>query len=464
MEQPRPSQLVTAAQGAGLALAGVVAYKVAGDANWNLALFAVLLVLSAFSDLTAASAPHKMAISGSFLALVVGMVFLGAAPAALLGVITIVIGWVRWREVGHFFLNNLFTYAWFPLLGGIAFHAAMTARSINPTDPAFYVGVFVLFGLALVVNFMLTAGYSSYVERTSLASHVRDVALPVLPSELAAALMAVAVAYVYFHVGLAAIALFGVVLVMFQYLLGALALSQRRAAELEQRTKELASFQVGSLAALVRTLDLRDRMTARHSAAVARYSRAIGEAIGMSPHELELLHIAGLMHDIGKVILPDNVLKADAPLSDEDWRLIKRHPQQGARVVSSVDAFEPVADIILAHHERIDGTGYPRRLQGEDIPAAARIISVADTYDVLTARDSYRDPVSSFEAIQELRRVSGTQLDARFVEVFVELLDGQDLDFRHGVDADFEEELRIEARIRDVARPESLAALAGVSG
>jgi HD-GYP domain-containing protein (c-di-GMP phosphodiesterase class II) len=122
-------------------------------------------------------------------------------------------------------------------------------------------------------------------------------------------------------------------------------------------------------------------------------------------------------------------------------------------VVASVDGYGPIADIILAHHERIDGTGYPRRLTGTEIPEAARIISVADTYDVMTARDSYREPTSSFEAIQELQRVAGTQLDQRFVEIFVELLEGKDLDFRHGVDADFEEELSLEARVEHLARP-----------
>ena len=170
----------------------------------------------------------------------------------------------------------------------------------------------------------------------------------------------------------------------------------------------------------------------------------------MSQRDQELVHIAGLLHDIGKFILPDKILKADVPLTDEDWMLIKRHPQQGARVVSAVDGYGPVAEIILAHHERIDGLGYPRGLEGDVIPELARIISVADTYDVMTARDSYRDPVSSFEAIQELQRVAGTQLDARFVGIFIELLEGKDLTFRHGEDADFDFELALEERIAAV--------------
>jgi HD-GYP domain-containing protein (c-di-GMP phosphodiesterase class II) len=166
-----------------------------------------------------------------------------------------------------------------------------------------------------------------------------------------------------------------------------------------------------------------------------------------------LVHIAALLHDIGKFILPDRILKANVPLTDEDWMLIRRHPQQGARVVSSLDGYGPVAEIILAHHERIDGKGYPRGLAGDDIPELARIISVADTYDVMTARDSYRSPVPTHEAMQELRRVAGKQLDARFVEVFIELLEGKDVSFQHGEAADFEKELALEARIEETAHP-----------
>jgi HD-GYP domain-containing protein (c-di-GMP phosphodiesterase class II) len=110
-----------------------------------------------------------------------------------------------------------------------------------------------------------------------------------------------------------------------------------------------------------------------------------------------------------------------------------------------------VAEIILAHHERIDGKGYPRGLAGDEIPELARIISVADTYDVMTARDSYRTPMSSYDAIVELRRVAGKQLDARFVETFIELLEGKDVSFQHGEDADFEKELALEARIEETA-------------
>ena len=213
----------------------------------------------------------------------------------------------------------------------------------------------------------------------------------------------------------------------------------------------------------MKTLDLRDEMTARHCASVARYSRAIAKAAGMSQSDQELVHIAGLMHDIGKFILPDHILKANVPLTDDDWNLIRMHPQQGANVVSSLEGYGPVAKIVLAHHERIDGKGYPRGIKGDDIPEMSRIISVADTYDVMTARDSYKEPVSSFEAIQELQRVAGSQLDARFVKVFVEeVLEGKDLTYRHGEDADFDVELALEERIEAVEEQSGRFLVGGV--
>ncbi len=437
-----------------VALAATAAFAVwwAPECTWNLPLFAVLLTFSVFSDLTAVSTESKVKVSGSFLALVVAMVFLGGTPASLIGVATIAVGWLRWHDEGHYLLNNLLTYAVFPLLGGIAFDAVTEAAGLTQDDAYFYLLVFALFQFSLAINFVLVAGYRAYVERTRFSGQLR-VLPPVLPSEFASAMLAVAVAFIYHVIGISAIALFGVVLITFQYLLGQLLLSQQRALELERRSKQLASFQVGMLSAMLRTLDLRDQMTARHSAAVARYSRAIAQRAGFSRQEEELVHIAALLHDIGKFILPDRILKANVPLTDEDWMLIKRHPQQGARVVSSLDGYGPVAEIILAHHERIDGKGYPRGLAGDDIPELARIISVADTYDVMTARDSYRTPMSSHDAIQELRRVAGKQLDARFVEVFVELLEGKDVSFQHGEAADFEKELALEARIEETASP-----------
>jgi putative nucleotidyltransferase with HDIG domain len=443
-----------------LAAAALLGVAVNANANWDAKLFAVLLVFSVVSDVTASNTSSNVKISGSFLSLVLAMVFLGGPPAAVIGVTTIAIGWFRWRDEPHGLLNNFVAYAWFPLLGGLVFRAVSDGTGLGRTDGFFYLLVFGIFMFALAVNFLIIAVHLVYLERSSLLDKVRKLVIPVLPSEVSAALLAVGIAFLYVKVGIAAIALFGLVLFTFQYLLGQLLLSERRAEELERsgkqlkaRTTQLASLQVGVLSAIMHTLDLRDRMTARHCAAVARYAREIAMAAGFSEDEQELVHTAGLLHDIGKFIFPDRILKHDTKLTEEDWQIIRMHPFQGSKVVREMEGYGPVGDIILAHHERIDGNGYPRALKGDEIPALSRIISVADTYDVMTARDSYRKPVSSFEAIQELRRVSGSQLDAEFVEIFIQVLAGKDVRFRHGEDADFDAELGIEKRVHDYSQP-----------
>jgi putative nucleotidyltransferase with HDIG domain len=451
-----------------LVAAAAVAVLASKDANWDIALFAALLVFSIASDLFAATTSAAK-ISGSFLSLVLAMVFLGGTPACLIGVATIVVGWLRWRDSWSGLLNNLVAYAWFPLMGGIVFTEVSQWANMSERDGFFYLLTFVVFVLALAMNFLIIALNIRHHEGTSIRALVRKLVIPVLSSEVFAALLAVGVTYLYIHVGLASIALVGLVLFTFQRLLGQLLLSEQRAEELEKRghqlsdrTKQLATLQVGVLSALLRTLDLRDRMTARHSAAVARYAREIAIAAGFSKDEQDLVHTAGLLHDIGKFIFPDRILKGDTKLNDDDWKIIKMHPYQGARVVAQMEGYGPVSEIILAHHERIDGKGYPRGLRGTDIPALSRIISVADTYDVMTARDSYRTPISSFEAIQELRRVSGAQLDAEYVEIFTRILAGKDVRFRHGEDADFDAELGLDKRIEDYSLP--VDAIAEVDG
>jgi putative nucleotidyltransferase with HDIG domain len=236
------------------------------------------------------------------------------------------------------------------------------------------------------------------------------------------------------------------VLLVFQFLLRELLLSRERA-------ERLAALQLGVLVSMIETLALRDRMTARHSAAVARYSRAMARALGWAPEEQELVHTAALLHDIGKFAFPDSILLAASRLTDEQWEAVKRHPEDGARIVRRLDGYGPVAEIVHAHHERWDGTGYPQALAGETIPKAARVIAVADTYDVITARDSYRKPISVADAITELRNVAGRQLDPHIVQTFVGLLTTGDLSFGHGDDADFEEELGFGRRVQAHAQP-----------
>jgi putative nucleotidyltransferase with HDIG domain len=408
-------------------------------------LVVLLAVLALVSDAVAITA-RGMRLSGSFIALVLAMALLGPAPAVLLGLLVIVVYTIRGpRPAFPLVLNNLATYAVFPVVGALLIR--WLAEGLDRQGAEFAVIVFGVYAFTNLLNFVMVAGARHAVLGQTVATQARTILRPLIPAEAAAATLVLAFALAYAHAGFWALVVLIVALLAFQVLARELLLSQERAEQLSARSTELASLQVGVLAALVQTLSLRDKMTARHSAAVARYARAIAEATACSDADQELVHTAGLLHDIGKFIFPDRILLADRRLADADWEIVKRHPAQGARVVGRVSGYGPVAEIIHAHHERIDGGGYPRGLAGDAIPKLSRMISIADTYDVLTARDSYREPVSHEVAIAELRRVAGAQLDADYVEVFIRVLEERGVSFQHTTDADFERELDFEARV-----------------
>jgi putative nucleotidyltransferase with HDIG domain len=432
------------------ALTGVV--LLADSGSWDPVTFVALLVLVVGADLIEIEF-KKISVSGSFLGLVVAMALLGPSQAATLGFIGTVLWTLRYRPRAWAALSNLANFTAFPLAGGFVMQEVAQALGASPAEFAYGLVVCAGFAVAQVLNASMTIVGTCVVDELSIRNRFRTVYVPLIPSDAAMVLLASAIVYAEAQLGPAALAMLVALFFLYLYLYRELILSQQRGEELEQRTQQLASLQVGVLTAMLRTLSMRDQMTARHSAAVARYARAIAEAAGCTPDEQDLAHTAGLLHDIGKFILPDHILLADTKLDDADWQLIRMHPYQGAKVVREVEGYGPVADIIWCHHERIDGRGYPRGILGPDIPLISRMISIADTYDVMTSRDSYRNPVSSAEAIAELRRVSGAQLDGELVEVFIRVLEHQDLAFQHTDDTDFETELAFERRVRDYAAP-----------
>jgi putative nucleotidyltransferase with HDIG domain len=434
----------------GAVAAAVVSSRAADWQPWALPL--LLLALAAASDRFAIET-RRIRISATHFSLVVAMALLGPAPAVAIGIGSTLVDAVRSRPPRLHLLLDLATYSAYPLAGALAIRGVAGAAGLTPVDPGFLLLVFVAFLATNLLNFLLIAGTHTLLDGESLWQRARTMYFPVIPAEMAIALLAVAVVAVYESVGMTALALCTIVVFTFQYLLRELLTSQERAEALQERSRQLAALQLGTISALMHTLDLRDRMTARHCAAVARYSREIARELGLPEDQQELVHTAALLHDIGKFVFPDHILKADVPLSERDWQVIRSHPYQGAKIVSQVDGYGPISEIVLAHHERPDGNGYPRRLSGEDIPLLSRIISVADTYDVMTARDTYREPVSSMEAMRELQRVAGAQLDARVVDAFISLLARSDVAFRHADHADFDAELALEERVLEYARP-----------
>jgi putative nucleotidyltransferase with HDIG domain len=440
-----------------LTISGAAALACNDPADWQpLSLVGLLLTLAVGSD--AVSIEVKgLRISGSFLALVLAMALLGPAPAVAIGLASSLIDGIVSRRPPIRILGNTAMFMAFPLLGALAVTFVLGGDPQDADGFAFAAVVLLVFMGSMLVNFLLAAGSVILLERAPVRDMLRSLATA-LPTEFATALLTAGIALTYTETGIGAVGLAAVVIFVFQYLLRTSVRAHERGEELSKRTQQLASLQVGLLSTVLQTLSMRDAMTARHSAAVARYSREVARMLGLTEIEQDLIHTAALLHDIGKFILPDSVLFADRKLTDEEWELIKLHPEHGAKLVERIEGYGPVAEIVMHHHERFSGGGYPAGIAGEDIPLGSRIISAADTYDVMTSRDSYRRPVSSEAALAEMRRVAGTQLDPVVVEAFERMIVEQRVAFSHTDEADFESELAFERRVADYARPRALAA------
>ena len=175
--------------------------------------------------------------------------------------------------------------------------------------------------------------------------------------------------------------------------------------------------------ALASTVEARDPCTYGHSRKVSTYAVALAEAIGLTPEEIFRVSTAALLHDVGKVGVPDKVLNKKGKLSREDWEAIKAHPRLGATIIGNIPNLIPCVNIILHHHERWDGGGYPEGLKGEEIPVGARILGIADAFEAMTSVRPYRPALCHEKAIEQLRYGAGSQFDPAFVDVFIEAIE-----------------------------------------
>ena len=171
---------------------------------------------------------------------------------------------------------------------------------------------------------------------------------------------------------------------------------------------------------IAKTLDAKDQYTAGHSLRVMDYAVRIAQILALSEREIEMLKQACLLHDIGKISIPNSILNKKKPLTKEERGYIMKHPEVGKKILSTVGEFKDILDIIYTHHERIDGTGYPDGIDKDEIPLLARILAVADTYDAMRSERPYRKARSKQAAINELNNVKGSQLDEEIVDTFIQ--------------------------------------------
>jgi len=200
--------------------------------------------------------------------------------------------------------------------------------------------------------------------------------------------------------------------------------------ELSHTYERLEKAYLDSVETLRFTVEARDPYTRGHSDRVSEYSVLIGKKIGLSDDEIKTLQVGGLFHDIGKIGIPDNILLKEAKLTDDEYSEIKNHPSIGAHILCNAEVFKEIIPIVKHHHERYDGNGYPSKLKGTDIPYLARIASIADTFDAMTSKRTYRNALPLDIVKAEIEKCSGTQFDPELAKVFLEILDNNYTDIQ----------------------------------
>lgn len=196
---------------------------------------------------------------------------------------------------------------------------------------------------------------------------------------------------------------------------------QNRTKELDDEKEAYEELTLETLSSLARVIDAKDHYTIGHSFRVAAYAKGMAKRLGFSYNEAEQLYFAGLIHDVGKIGISESIIAKPGKLTDQEFEIIKSHPALGGNILKGIKQFKVFEKVARNHHERYDGTGYPDKLKGEDIPYEARIVTVCDTFDAMTSDRSYRKALTDEKAIQELIDCSGTQFDPELVKVFIEI-------------------------------------------
>ncbi len=287
-----------------------------------------------------------------------------------------------------------------------------------------------------LVNGLLVAAAIAFESRSGISSVWKEHFLWLWPHYLVLGVLALAIAAAYAVMGLWGVAVFLAPAVMMRFSLKQyLDRTTRNVLELRTANDDLRAAHVqvtaamaglgraydGTLRSLVAALDARDSETAGHSERVADLTMAIATEMGIEQDTEQWRHLSwgALLHDVGKIAIPDAILRKPSRLTEEEWEAMRTHPHAGHEILQGVDFLAPAAHIVLAHHERFDGTGYPNRLVGEEIPLGARIFMIADAFDAMTSERTYRRAMPAEEALVEILRNSGSQFDPAAVSAFL---------------------------------------------
>lgn len=207
-----------------------------------------------------------------------------------------------------------------------------------------------------------------------------------------------------------------------RHIIDLIRLQRNLESEVDKKTKENERLSLHVIQTLADAIDAKDTYTNGHSVRVATYSKELAKRAGYSEKEQSEIYMMGLLHDVGKIGVPDAVINKPARLTDDEFELIKNHPVMGARILKNIKELPKLATGARWHHEKYDGTGYPDRLSGTDIPEEARIIAVADAYDAMTSHRSYRDVLPQGVVLEEIEKGKGTQFDPDFADIMIGMI------------------------------------------
>ncbi len=401
----------------------------------------VLCVLAVIAEVLAVEFAEKVTLTAANLPVLLAMVFLGPAPAMIVAAVAGL--WACWREASiRIAAFNVANYMVPALLGALAFQGLQGALDI-PLDrvtPQLLIGgvlAAATYEIANLGTVSIGAGFAygrspRVFWREEIGPFGRSLALLIGVGIMVSALYALA--------GIMAVVLLFLPLFASQYTFQLLVREKQHLARQKKLTEQYLEMNIGLAAAMIVLLDSKDHYTARHCAAVAMYCRDMGRALGLPEDQVEALHLAGLLHDLGKVGTPDAILGKQGKLDDAEWAFIHEHPMKGAEVLSHLVAYRDVADIVQYHHERLDGSGYPLGATEGEIPESAKVLAVADCYHAMTSDRPYRRAMSSFEALKVLRQNAGKLYEAKYVETLAQILRDKDLAYRDGTSTDFMDE------------------------
>jgi HD superfamily phosphohydrolase YqeK len=390
--------------------AGLIATASFAGLQWHT--FGVLAVLFLVCDSAPAALNSKRArVSISFSASLASVVLLGPAGAALVGACAVVTGQ---RHLGP--VKRLFNAGQFALCGYVAgqvfLHVGGTpwVNGVSPNSVSRTLGPFIAADVTFVaVNLLLMGGILVIAKHVSVRGFRWGPIIQLALGCLGYGMFGLLIAGLWSEVGVPSAFLVLLPLFIARW---AFALTQA-----QQKAYD------ATIAALCQAVETKDYYTRGHSERVSRGSVMIAEEIGMRPERVTAIRYAGMLHDVGKLGVPTKVLQKPGGLTEEEYAAVQLHPMRGLEIVQEIGFLDEALNGIMHHHERMDGTGYPMGLAGDEIPEFARVISVADVFDTLTSTRSYRKACPIEEAVAELRRCAGKHFDPALVEAFLRALD-----------------------------------------